>query len=161
MNKKNIEAVVQTLNKKPKIAGMAGNLTDKGSLNKAAFRKPEIAGIEKNREYRNVKAGPAFREPKIAGMEKNLELKRVLPFEAPELKGARIASISGNLYGKEESISRERALSEKKRRSLPSEEKMRSVNAPSIKLDLQNLLIKSKKKNEKLKNQGKRNNKGR
>lgn len=38
---------------------------------------------------------------------------------------------------------------------------MRSVNAPSIKLDLQNLLIKSKKKNEKLKNQGKRNNKGR
>ena len=57
MNKKIVEAVSGTLNEKPRISGMAGNLTDKLSLSKASFRKPEISGIEKNREYRNVKAG--------------------------------------------------------------------------------------------------------
>ena len=145
MNKKIVEALSGTLNEKPRISGMAGNLTDKLSLSKASFRKPEISGIEKNREYRNVKAGPAFREPRIAGMEKNLELKRELSFEAPELKEARIAGISGNLYGKEERISKELAFNEMKRRSLPSEKKMRFINAPpSIKMDLQNLVTKLK-----------------
>lgn len=152
MDKKNIETLTQALNKKPKIAGMAGNLTDKLSLGKASFRKPEISGIEKNREYRNVKAGPAFRELRIAGMEKNLELKRELSFEAPELKEARIAGISGNLYGKEAGISKELTFNEMKRRSLPSEKKMRFINAPSIKMDLQNLLTKPKIKNQKSKN---------
>lgn len=159
MNKKIVEALSGTLNEKPRISGMAGNLTDKLSLSKASFRKPEISEIEKNREYRNVKAGPAFREPRIAGMEKNSELKRELSFEAPELKEARIAGISGNLYGKEESISREHALSEIKRRSLPSEEKMRSVNAPSIKMNLQNLVTKLKtEKHNKNPENGKRKN---
>ena len=102
---------------------------------------------------------PAFREPRIAGMEKNLELKRELSFEAPELKEARIAGISGNLYGKEESISREHALSEIKRRSLPSEEKKRFINAPSIKMDLQNLVTKLKtEKHNKNPENGKRKN---
>ena len=32
MDKKNIETLTQALNKKPKIAGMEGNLTDKLSL---------------------------------------------------------------------------------------------------------------------------------
>ena len=119
-----------------------------------------FSGIEKNREYRNVKAGPAFREPRIAGMEKNLELKRELSFEAPELKEARIAGISGNLYGKEAEISKEMALREVKRRDLPSSEKMRSVNAPSIKMDLQNLVSKfNTKKHNKNPENGKSKNK--
>lgn len=160
MNKKIVEAMSGTLSEKPRISGMAGNLTDKLSLSKASFRKPEISGIEKNREYRNVKAGPAFREPKIAGMEKNLELKRELSFEAPELKEARIAGISGNLYGKEERISKELAFNEMKRRSLPQKEQAR-LKGSAIKMDLQNLVSRPKKKNEKLKNQGKGNNKGR
>ena len=142
MNKKIAEAVSEMLNGKPKISGTEGNLADKASLSSAAFRKPEIAGMEKNREYRNAKAGSAFREPRVAGIERNLELKRDLSFENAKLKEARIAGISGNLYGKEEEISRERALSERKRRSLPPKEKMRSVNAPSIKTDLQNLVSK-------------------
>ena len=59
MNKKIVEAVAQTLKRKPRIAGIEGNLTDKLSLGKASFRKPEIAGMEKNREDRDVKVGKA------------------------------------------------------------------------------------------------------
>lgn len=153
MDKKNIEALLKTINEKPKISGTEGNLADKGSLNKAAFKKLEIAGIKKNREYKNAKTDPAFRESKIAGMEKNLELKRDLSFESPEFKEKRIASISGNLYGNAERISREYALREKIKRTLPPKEQARFINAPSIKMDLQNFLTKSRKKNENSKNQ--------
>ena len=112
-----------------------------------------------NKKIVEALSGTLNEKPRIAGMEKNLELKRELSFEAPELKEARIAGISGNLYGKEESISREHALSEIKRRSLPSEEKKRFINAPSIKMNLQNLVTKLKtEKHNKNPENGKRKN---
>lgn len=141
MDKKNIEALTQSLNRKPKIAGIEENLTDKNSLNNAAFRKPEIAGTERSREDRNVKAGLAFREPRMAGMDGNLELKTDLSFEAPELKGVRTAGISPNLQGKEAEISKEAALREMKRRTLPPKEQMR-LKGSAIKMDLRNLVSK-------------------
>lgn len=156
MDKKNIEALTQSLNRKPKIAGIEENLTDKNSLNNAAFRKPEIAGTERSREDRNVKAGLAFRGPRIAGMERNLEFKRELSFETPELKGVRTAGISPNLQGKEAEISKEAALREMKRRTLPPKEQMR-LKGSAIKMDLQNILKekhgKKKTKNQKIKNE--------
>ena len=99
MDKKNIEALAQTLSKKPEISGTEGNLVDKASLSKAAFRNLEL-----KREL-SFEA-PELREVRIAGISPNLygkeaeiskemtlrEMKRrtLPPKEQARLKGSAI-----------------------------------------------------------------------
>lgn len=65
MDKKNIEALAQTLSKKPEILGTEGNLVDKASLSKAAFRNLEL-----KREL-SFEA-PELREVRTASISPNL-----------------------------------------------------------------------------------------